>query len=223
MAICCGGKKQKVSYSVTSTLGRRRSSLKSAHGTLDHQSQAQQSSLTFNASSSSIRQRSHSYFNHRPSTASQLATPQDHTHASVGFSRSSPSMSKNHNRLKMTKAFHQNDANDDRDDDLHSAVTNNLHRSFGTQQQHSIVHSEMIFYCFEILGNHLFRGKHQSASTYGQLIPASIVPPRMMPSELYPLFVTWLIGSDQQLRGCIGTFTPMSLTQGITDCFDGCH
>ena len=199
MAICCGGKKQKVSSSLTSSLNKRRSSLKS------------------NASSSSTRPRSHSHFNHRPSTASQSATTHDPSHASAGSSSLSTmnGMAKNHDRLKVTTAPHPMDADDDREDDRQSTVTAHLNRSFGTQQQHSIVHSEMIFYCFEILGNHLFHGKHQSASTYGQLIPASVVPPRF-PSELYPLFVTWLIGSEQKLRGCIGTFTPMSLTQGNT-------
>jgi uncharacterized protein (TIGR00296 family) len=31
------------------------------------------------------------------------------------------------------------------------------------------------------------------------------------------LFVTWLIGTDKQLRGCIGTFSPMNLVQGLRE------
>jgi uncharacterized protein (TIGR00296 family) len=76
----------------------------------------------------------------------------------------------------------------------------------------------MIFYCFEILGNYLFNGKHylgkhHSTTTNGQFISSPIVPP-VLPNDPYPLFVTWLIGSEQKLRGCIGTFTPMNLAQG---------
>jgi AMMECR1 domain-containing protein len=76
----------------------------------------------------------------------------------------------------------------------------------------------MIFYCFEILGNYLFNGKHHlgkhhSSSTNGQLVSSPIIPP-VLPNDPYPLFVTWLIGSEQKLRGCIGTFSPMNLTQG---------
>lgn len=87
-----------------------------------------------------------------------------------------------------------------------------------------IVHADMIFYCFEILGNYLFNGKHHhlgkfhspSASTNGQLVPSALQPPAL-PIEPYPLFVTWLIGSEQKLRGCIGTFTPMNLAQGLRE------
>ena len=30
-----------------------------------------------------------------------------------------------------------------------------------------------------------------------------------------PLFVTWYIGKDKRLRGCIGTFTPLNLHYGL--------
>ena len=80
-----------------------------------------------------------------------------------------------------------------------------------------IVHADMIFYCFEILGNYLFNGKNHLGkyhpSTNGQLVPSALQLPAL-PLEPYPLFVTWLIGSEQKLRGCIGTFTPMNLAQG---------
>lgn len=32
-----------------------------------------------------------------------------------------------------------------------------------------------------------------------------------------PLFVTWKIGRDRRLRGCIGTFTAMSLHNGLRE------
>jgi len=90
------------------------------------------------------------------------------------------------------------------------------------QHKRSIIHADMIFYCFEILGNHLFNGKHHlgkhHTTSSSQLIPsASSTVPSTIPSEPYPLFVTWLIGSDKQLRGCIGTFSPMNLVQGLRE------
>jgi uncharacterized protein (TIGR00296 family) len=32
-----------------------------------------------------------------------------------------------------------------------------------------------------------------------------------------PLFVTWKIGRDQRLRGCIGTFSEMNLHNGLKE------
>jgi len=45
--------------------------------------------------------------------------------------------------------------------------------------------------------------------------------PAMFPDDKYPLFVTWNIRSSRgrapQLRGCIGTFEPLPLRDGIAD------
>ena len=83
------------------------------------------------------------------------------------------------------------------------------------QQKYSIVHADMIFYCFEILGNHLFNARHHSSasSSSGPLVASSITPPAL-PADPYPLFVTWFIGAEKRLRGCIGTFSPMDLSHG---------
>ena len=98
--------------------------------------------------------------------------------------------------------------------------TTNNRLSPSVQQTYSIVHADMIFYCFEILGNHLFNGRHQSdrhhssaSSSSGALVASSITPPAL-PAEPYPLFVTWFIGAEKRLRGCIGTFSPMDLSHG---------
>ena len=109
------------------------------------------------------------------------------------------------------------------DDDAGSAGDNDRKGKYPIQQatnraaRQAIVHADMIFYCFEILGNHLFNGKHQLgkyySSTNGHINPTPLLPPAL-PTDPYPLFVTWLIGSEQKLRGCIGTFTPMNLGQG---------
>ena len=32
-----------------------------------------------------------------------------------------------------------------------------------------------------------------------------------------PLFVTWKIGKDKRLRGCIGTFTALNLHDGLRE------
>ncbi|KAF8735662.1 hypothetical protein AX14_001717 [Amanita brunnescens Koide BX004] len=46
--------------------------------------------------------------------------------------------------------------------------------------------------------------------------------PATFPDDKYPLFVTWTIRSSRpgrapQLRGCIGTFEPLALREGIAD------
>lgn len=86
------------------------------------------------------------------------------------------------------------------------------------QHKYSIVHADMIFYCFEILGNHLFNARHHSSasSSSGPLVASSITPPAL-PADPYPLFVTWFIGAEKRLRGCIGTFSPMDLSHGLRE------
>jgi len=106
----------------------------------------------------------------------------------------------------------------DDDDDMDSKQQKKLKRTFDnlTPAQQKIVTAEMIFYCFEILGNHLFKGKHHPSGHLVSAASTSLVP-TTIPSEPYPLFVTWFIGSDKQLRGCIGTFSPMNLAQGLRE------
>lgn len=81
----------------------------------------------------------------------------------------------------------------------------------------SIVHPDMIFYCFEILGNHLFNGRSHPSSTNLSRNGSLVRAPNNLPSEPYPLFVTWLIGREKRLRGCIGTFSPMDLAEGLKE------
>merc|ERR1712025_1475000 len=68
---------------------------------------------------------------------------------------------------------------------------------------HKIIKPEMCYFCFDVLYCHLY----------------NLQPPQV-PSfcnENYPLFVTWKIGKDQKLRGCIGTFNEMQLHQGLRE------
>lgn len=69
--------------------------------------------------------------------------------------------------------------------------------------QNSIVKPEMCYYCFDVLYCHLYQ----------------LDPPRVpiFTNDMYPLFVTWKIGKDKKLRGCIGTFNEMHLHQGLRE------
>lgn len=61
----------------------------------------------------------------------------------------------------------------------------------------------MCYFCFEVLHNHIH----------------NVDPPKSpnFTNDPYPLFVTWKIGRDRRLRGCIGTFTAMSLHNGLRE------
>jgi AMME syndrome candidate gene 1 protein len=66
-----------------------------------------------------------------------------------------------------------------------------------------VICDDMIYYCFDVLNSHLHR--HQDP-----LRP-------MFTNSSFPLFVTWYIGREKKLRGCIGTFTPLSLHDGLKE------
>lgn len=67
--------------------------------------------------------------------------------------------------------------------------------------QDKVITSEMCFYCFDVLRSHLLRTE----------------PPKkpLFTNDSYPLFVTWKIAKG--LRGCIGTFSPLSLHAGLEE------
>ncbi|XP_011505395.1 PREDICTED: uncharacterized protein CG5902 [Ceratosolen solmsi marchali] len=76
----------------------------------------------------------------------------------------------------------------------------------GTKKQklnNSIVLPEMGFYCFDVL--------------FCQL--NQLEPPKSpnFSNDPFPLFVTWKIGKDMRLRGCIGTFNAMHLHNGLRE------
>lgn len=71
-----------------------------------------------------------------------------------------------------------------------------------SNQNPSIVTIEMGYYCFDVLINHL-----------------NGTDPKMKPTfsnQLFPLFVTWYT-LDSKLRGCIGTFNPLHLHDGLKE------
>ncbi|XP_050549126.1 nuclear protein AMMECR1 [Daktulosphaira vitifoliae] len=66
-----------------------------------------------------------------------------------------------------------------------------------------ITSPEMGFFCFDTLYSYL----------------NSLAPPKNpnFTNEPFPLFVTWEIGKDKKLRGCIGTFNSISLHSGLRE------
>jgi hypothetical protein len=228
MAVCFGGKKSKASQNITKRLSSDK------HNDPDHQH-------TLNN-----HHRSHSHLNHQKK-ASNMPHDLSHSSANsasssalsyaYGAPQSTASSSNttvnNHYYHKNSKKHDKMDISDEDEDDNNNEdnesttdedskqqkkLKRTLDNLTSAQQKYSIVNADMIFYCFEILGNHLFNGKHHlgkhhvsSSNTIGQLVPSS---PLSVPADPYPLFVTWFIGTDKQLRGCIGTFSPMNLAQG---------
>lgn len=71
------------------------------------------------------------------------------------------------------------------------------------QLKNSVALPEMGFFCFDVL--------------YCQLHELEPPKPPNFSNESFPLFVTWQIGKDMRLRGCIGTFTPMHLHSGLRE------
>ncbi|XP_023818622.1 AMME syndrome candidate gene 1 protein isoform X2 [Oryzias latipes] len=73
----------------------------------------------------------------------------------------------------------------------------------GSGGRKMVVSAEMCCFCFDVLYCHL----------YGYQPPRT---PRFT-NDPYPLFVTWKIGRDKRLRGCIGTFSAMNLHSGLRE------
>lgn len=68
---------------------------------------------------------------------------------------------------------------------------------------YQVISKEMCFYCFDILRGHLYNFDMPRKPSFTD--------------DAYPLFVTWKIGRDQRLRGCIGTFSPLTLHDGLKE------
>lgn len=67
------------------------------------------------------------------------------------------------------------------------------------------IHDDMIYYCFDVLHNHLHKTGNEPH------------PPNTFANNEYPLFVTWYKGRNKDLRGCIGTFSPLALHEGLKE------
>jgi len=75
--------------------------------------------------------------------------------------------------------------------------------SHGQESQYRICKPDMCYFCFDVLYCHLYNLQPPPAPNVSQ--------------ERYPLFVTWKIGRDERLRGCIGTFSEMDLQDGLRE------
>ncbi|XP_021351300.1 AMME syndrome candidate gene 1 protein-like [Mizuhopecten yessoensis] len=68
---------------------------------------------------------------------------------------------------------------------------------------YSVACRDMCYFCFDVLHSYLH----------------NYDPPRnpAFTNDAYPLFVTWKIGSNRRLRGCIGTFSATNLHSGLRE------
>ncbi|KAH9511730.1 AMME chromosomal region protein 1-like [Dermatophagoides farinae] len=66
-----------------------------------------------------------------------------------------------------------------------------------------VASNEMCFFCFDVLYAHLYHKQPPGRPDFT--------------NNSYPLFVTWKIGNEKRLRGCIGTFTAIPLHNGLRD------
>ncbi|XP_004924718.1 uncharacterized protein CG5902 [Bombyx mandarina] len=85
---------------------------------------------------------------------------------------------------------------------LNHSYSNNVDRPLNGYHD-SVAILDMCYFCFDVL--------------YCQL--HSMEPPQTpkFTNEAYPLFVTWKIGKEHRLRGCIGTFNAMHLHSGLRE------
>ena len=65
----------------------------------------------------------------------------------------------------------------------------------------SKLEDEMGYFCFDVLYSHLYNTEAPKQ-------------PHFM-NDHFPLFVTWTIGPNKHLRGCIGTFSSLALHNGL--------
>lgn len=80
---------------------------------------------------------------------------------------------------------------------------NGLFASPRRKPEHKIIKPEMCYFCFDVLYCHLH----------------DLSPPQVpsFSNDHYSLFVTWKIGKEDRLRGCIGTFSEMQLHSGLRE------
>ncbi|XP_055682769.1 uncharacterized protein CG5902 [Lutzomyia longipalpis] len=83
----------------------------------------------------------------------------------------------------------------------HGGMTNG--HTNGESLMESIASPDMCFFCFEVL--------------YCELNNIEGPADPQFTNEAFPLFVTWKIGRDRRLRGCIGTFSAMHLHTGLRE------
>jgi uncharacterized protein (TIGR00296 family) len=78
-----------------------------------------------------------------------------------------------------------------------------VHPSNGLNGTISIIRPEMCYFCFDVLYSHLHCFDSPKSPSFA--------------NDPYPLFVTWKVGRDRRLRGCIGTFSAVNLHNGLRE------
>lgn len=117
------------------------------------------------------------------------------------------------NSLQDRKA-RDDDEDENGGDKRRNLAANNMHHAasspaFDNHQltltgYKTVVCDEMIYYCFDVINSYLHK-------TYDKLKKP------LFPDQEFPLFVTWSIGREKRLRGCIGTFSPLNLHEGLRE------
>jgi uncharacterized protein (TIGR00296 family) len=68
---------------------------------------------------------------------------------------------------------------------------------------HSVIRPDMCYYCFDSLQCYLNGCDPPKCPSFS--------------NDPFPIFVTWKIGRDRHLRGCIGTFSAVNLHSGLNE------
>jgi len=124
-------------------------------------------------------------------TKKQRMNNQNSNHTQVNHAKTN-----GHSSGSSDKSTHNHSTNNHATN--HNGVCSN---GYGGVEQ--VASPEMCFFCFETLHRELFRIDDQPEANFT--------------NEAYPLFVTWHIGRDRRLRGCIGTFNSMNLHSGLKE------
>jgi len=93
---------------------------------------------------------------------------------------------------------------------VNGTVVEPMNHSLSLARNRMVISPEMCFFCFDVLHSHLHRLSGGSASGFDMRPPT-------FTDDSYPLFVTWKIGREQRLRGCIGTFNALNLHEGLRE------
>lgn len=166
---------------------------------------AKQSSAAFSSSRSERSQRRMSnnsgyqnQYNYRMSNHHRHNNQQESEDSSYGGGQGgSSSSSQAHMNGGGASHYHMNGGG------MSNGHHQNGHLPNGIKPMDQVALPDMCFFCFEVLYCELnnIEGPGQPQFT----------------NEPFPLFVTWKIGKDKRLRGCIGTFSAMHLHSGLRE------
>ncbi|KAL7671980.1 hypothetical protein ACOME3_006878 [Neoechinorhynchus agilis] len=85
--------------------------------------------------------------------------------------------------------------------------------SISAKKKAAIVCPEMVYYCFDTINRYLCSQSSSSGTT--PIVSSKELP--QFSDDSFPLFVTWHVGREKHLRGCIGTFSATPLRRGLQE------